>query len=292
MTSFHDPECVCGVFAVARFSSKKQSVILISSGLCFPEEELRKLREETNVDSLRQELDRERSKRIDLEQKMNEVLKTRWDKPRQPHSHMGDRSWARGSNGSVACFNGDASHLLWMGWSHALPNCIVVPSHFTSVACFESWEKFNFLSVDGSTSQSNHTPVQALANQNVCLCVRGGRLMWLVLVARQTRPPASFNATLPCGRTVIVRESWEMGKQHFAILSTQFTTGQVGWHVCVSPISSVCGEFLKEVCVFGQEEKPKRSHALVCVSPCSHCDAVAMPVSGKAWASWHPASQP
>jgi len=48
--------------------------------LCFPEEELRKLREETNVDSLRQELDRERSKRIDLEQKMNEVLKTRYDK--------------------------------------------------------------------------------------------------------------------------------------------------------------------------------------------------------------------
>ncbi|XP_010785636.1 GRAM domain-containing protein 4-like isoform X2 [Notothenia coriiceps] len=49
------------------------------------EEELRKLREETNVDSLRQELDRERSKRIDLEQKMNEVLKTRLeDSPPQP----------------------------------------------------------------------------------------------------------------------------------------------------------------------------------------------------------------
>uniref|UniRef100_A0A671TPZ0 GRAM domain containing 4 n=2 Tax=Sparus aurata TaxID=8175 RepID=A0A671TPZ0_SPAAU len=43
----------------------------------FLQEELRKLREETNVDSLRQELERERSKRIDLEQKMNEVLKTR-----------------------------------------------------------------------------------------------------------------------------------------------------------------------------------------------------------------------
>uniref|UniRef100_A0A8D0AX61 GRAM domain containing 4 n=1 Tax=Sander lucioperca TaxID=283035 RepID=A0A8D0AX61_SANLU len=42
----------------------------------FLQEELRKLREETNVDSLRQELERERSKRIDLEQKMNEVLKT------------------------------------------------------------------------------------------------------------------------------------------------------------------------------------------------------------------------
>lgn len=43
----------------------------------FPEEELRKLREETNVDSLRQELERERIKRLDLEQKMNEVLKSR-----------------------------------------------------------------------------------------------------------------------------------------------------------------------------------------------------------------------
>ncbi|XP_077957742.1 GRAM domain-containing protein 4 isoform X2 [Gasterosteus aculeatus] len=43
----------------------------------FLQEELRKLREETNVDSLRQELDRERSKRMDLEQKMNDVLKTR-----------------------------------------------------------------------------------------------------------------------------------------------------------------------------------------------------------------------
>ncbi|KAI3366863.1 hypothetical protein L3Q82_009510, partial [Scortum barcoo] len=48
-------------------------------------EELRKLREETNVDSLRQELERERSKRIDLEQKMNEVLKSRLeDSPPQP----------------------------------------------------------------------------------------------------------------------------------------------------------------------------------------------------------------
>uniref|UniRef100_M3ZX53 GRAM domain containing 4 n=1 Tax=Xiphophorus maculatus TaxID=8083 RepID=M3ZX53_XIPMA len=43
----------------------------------FLQEELRKLREETNVDSLRQELERERSKRLDLEQKMNEVLRTR-----------------------------------------------------------------------------------------------------------------------------------------------------------------------------------------------------------------------
>ncbi|XP_063761466.1 GRAM domain-containing protein 4 isoform X5 [Eleginops maclovinus] len=48
-------------------------------------EELRKLRDETNVDSLRQELERERIKRMDLEQKMNEVLKTRLeDSPPQP----------------------------------------------------------------------------------------------------------------------------------------------------------------------------------------------------------------
>uniref|UniRef100_A0A3B4XE35 GRAM domain containing 4 n=1 Tax=Seriola lalandi dorsalis TaxID=1841481 RepID=A0A3B4XE35_SERLL len=51
----------------------------------FLQEELRKLREETNVDSLRQELERERTKRIDLEQKMNEVLKSRLeDSPPQP----------------------------------------------------------------------------------------------------------------------------------------------------------------------------------------------------------------
>lgn len=51
----------------------------------FLQEELRKLREETNVDSLRQELEKERSKRIDLEQKMNEVLKSRLeDSPPQP----------------------------------------------------------------------------------------------------------------------------------------------------------------------------------------------------------------
>ena len=42
-----------------------------------PEEELRKLREEVNVDTLKQELERERGRRLDLEQKMNEVLKSR-----------------------------------------------------------------------------------------------------------------------------------------------------------------------------------------------------------------------
>ncbi|XP_048971191.1 GRAM domain-containing protein 4 isoform X2 [Canis lupus dingo] len=41
------------------------------------EEELRKLREETNSEMLRQELDRERQRRIELEQKVQEVLKAR-----------------------------------------------------------------------------------------------------------------------------------------------------------------------------------------------------------------------
>nr|XP_015812157.2 GRAM domain-containing protein 4 isoform X1 [Nothobranchius furzeri] len=51
----------------------------------FLQEELRKLREETNVDLLRQELERERSKRMELEQKMNEALRTRLeDSPPQP----------------------------------------------------------------------------------------------------------------------------------------------------------------------------------------------------------------
>jgi hypothetical protein len=45
--------------------------------LSFTEEELRKLREETNSEMLRQELDRERQRRIELEQKMQEVLKAR-----------------------------------------------------------------------------------------------------------------------------------------------------------------------------------------------------------------------
>uniref|UniRef100_A0A8C1S636 GRAM domain containing 4a n=1 Tax=Cyprinus carpio TaxID=7962 RepID=A0A8C1S636_CYPCA len=42
-------------------------------------DELRKLREETNVETLKQELERERSRRLDLEQKMSDLLKTRVD---------------------------------------------------------------------------------------------------------------------------------------------------------------------------------------------------------------------
>lgn len=49
-----------------------------SPGASLPtEEELRKLREETNSEMLRQELDRERQRRIELEQKVQEVLKAR-----------------------------------------------------------------------------------------------------------------------------------------------------------------------------------------------------------------------
>ncbi|KAL3044474.1 hypothetical protein OYC64_012883 [Pagothenia borchgrevinki] len=50
----------------------------------FLEEELKKLREESNVDSLRQELERERSRSSELEQKINDVLKPRLeDSPSQ-----------------------------------------------------------------------------------------------------------------------------------------------------------------------------------------------------------------
>ncbi|CAI5635741.1 unnamed protein product [Oreochromis niloticus] len=63
--------------AVDNFKSHKSNLNL--------KEELRKLRDETSVDSLRQELERERSKRIDLEQKMSDLLKTRLeDSPPQP----------------------------------------------------------------------------------------------------------------------------------------------------------------------------------------------------------------
>nr|XP_023685995.1 GRAM domain-containing protein 4 isoform X1 [Paramormyrops kingsleyae] len=50
----------------------------------FLQEELRKLREETNIETLKQELEKERMKRLDLEQKMNEVIKARLeDSPAQ-----------------------------------------------------------------------------------------------------------------------------------------------------------------------------------------------------------------
>uniref|UniRef100_W5NGM5 GRAM domain containing 4 n=1 Tax=Lepisosteus oculatus TaxID=7918 RepID=W5NGM5_LEPOC len=50
----------------------------------FLQEELRKLREETNVESLKQELEKERQKRIELEQKVNDVLKSRMEESQPP----------------------------------------------------------------------------------------------------------------------------------------------------------------------------------------------------------------
>ncbi|MCJ8734343.1 hypothetical protein PDJAM_G00234140 [Pangasius djambal] len=56
----------------------------------FLQEELRKLREETNVETLKQELEKERLKRLDLEHKMNEILKTRpEDSPPPPSKAHG-----------------------------------------------------------------------------------------------------------------------------------------------------------------------------------------------------------
>lgn len=45
--------------------------------LSVSEEELRKLKEESNVDSLKQELEKERCRRIELEQKINDALRSR-----------------------------------------------------------------------------------------------------------------------------------------------------------------------------------------------------------------------
>uniref|UniRef100_A0A8C7HCV1 GRAM domain containing 4 n=2 Tax=Oncorhynchus kisutch TaxID=8019 RepID=A0A8C7HCV1_ONCKI len=50
----------------------------------FLQEELRKLREETNVEKMKEELERERGKRLDLELRMNEVLKSRCVMERPP----------------------------------------------------------------------------------------------------------------------------------------------------------------------------------------------------------------
>uniref|UniRef100_A0A7N8XH84 GRAM domain containing 4a n=1 Tax=Mastacembelus armatus TaxID=205130 RepID=A0A7N8XH84_9TELE len=67
----------------------------------FLQEELRKLREETNVDSLRQELERERSKRIDLEQKMNEVLKSRYDRKKNSPPQPPRKQQSPANNGTA-----------------------------------------------------------------------------------------------------------------------------------------------------------------------------------------------
>lgn len=50
----------------------------------FLQEELQKLKDETNIETLKQDLERERNKRIELEQKVNEALK---NKPEDSPSH-------------------------------------------------------------------------------------------------------------------------------------------------------------------------------------------------------------
>ncbi|XP_029008917.1 GRAM domain-containing protein 4-like isoform X2 [Betta splendens] len=71
----------------------------------FLQEELRKLREESNVDSVKQELEKERCRRVELEQKINEALKSRLEdspsrtpKPPCPPSPAGSGPDGTGSN--------------------------------------------------------------------------------------------------------------------------------------------------------------------------------------------------
>ncbi|XP_066111185.1 GRAM domain-containing protein 4 isoform X3 [Saccopteryx bilineata] len=64
----------------------------------FLQEELRKLREETNAEMLRQELDRERQRRIELEQKVQEVLKARTE---EQTAQQPPRSQAQVANGAA-----------------------------------------------------------------------------------------------------------------------------------------------------------------------------------------------
>ncbi|XP_059969329.1 GRAM domain-containing protein 4 isoform X2 [Mesoplodon densirostris] len=63
----------------------------------FLQEELRKLREETNAEMLRQELDRERQRRMELEQKVQEVLKARAE---EPPAQQPPKGQAQGNNGA------------------------------------------------------------------------------------------------------------------------------------------------------------------------------------------------
>ncbi|KAJ8791816.1 hypothetical protein J1605_020538 [Eschrichtius robustus] len=65
----------------------------------FTEEELRKLREETNSEMLRQELDRERQRRMELEQKVQEVLKARAEDPPAQQPPKGQAQVNNGAGG-------------------------------------------------------------------------------------------------------------------------------------------------------------------------------------------------
>ncbi|XP_028343076.1 GRAM domain-containing protein 4-like, partial [Physeter macrocephalus] len=71
----------------------------------FLQEELRKLREETNAEMLRQELDRERQRRMELEQKVQEVLKARAEEPpaQQPPKGQAQVNNGAGRPGGRRC---------------------------------------------------------------------------------------------------------------------------------------------------------------------------------------------
>ncbi|XP_053775723.1 GRAM domain-containing protein 4 isoform X4 [Desmodus rotundus] len=64
----------------------------------FLQEELRKLREETNAETLRQELDRERQRRIELEQKVQEVLKARTEEQTAQQPPKGQAQLGNGTD--------------------------------------------------------------------------------------------------------------------------------------------------------------------------------------------------
>uniref|UniRef100_H3AAD2 GRAM domain containing 4 n=1 Tax=Latimeria chalumnae TaxID=7897 RepID=H3AAD2_LATCH len=64
-------------------------IALLEKHFLQSEEELRKLREETNAETLKQELEKERQKRLELEQKVTEVLKTRSEESTTQQSTKG-----------------------------------------------------------------------------------------------------------------------------------------------------------------------------------------------------------
>ncbi|XP_078199909.1 GRAM domain-containing protein 4 isoform X3 [Callithrix jacchus] len=74
----------------------------------FLQEELRKLREETNAEMLRQELDRERQRRMELEQKVQEVLKARTEEQTAQQPPKGQ---AQANNGAERRSQGLSSRL-------------------------------------------------------------------------------------------------------------------------------------------------------------------------------------
>ncbi|XP_074128207.1 GRAM domain-containing protein 4 isoform X2 [Sminthopsis crassicaudata] len=64
----------------------------------FLQEELRKLREETNAEMLKQELEKERQRRLELEQKFQEILKTRAEEPAPQQPPKGPAAAATQAN--------------------------------------------------------------------------------------------------------------------------------------------------------------------------------------------------